>query len=109
KASAVVLARADSPLLTRPKDPTNDPNALVLQQPYGFGKVLYLGIDSTWRWRYRVGDLYHHRFWGQLARWAVADAWLPEGNRFVRFGSKSPIYQHDQDVELAARFGQDAP
>ena len=42
---------------------------IFVEQNYGFGRVLFVGIDSTWRWRYRVGDTYHHRFWGQLVRW----------------------------------------
>lgn len=108
KPGAQVLARADGPGLPKPKEATADPAGLVLQQPYGFGKVLYIGIESTWRWRYRVGDLYHHRFWGQLMRWAVSDPWLPEGNRFVRFGAKAPIYRHDQEVEVAVRVGENA-
>lgn len=109
KPGAVVLARAEHSSLPQAKDPSLDARGLVLQQPYGFGKVLYVGLESTWRWRYRVGDLYHHRFWGQLARWAVSDPWLPEGNRYVRFGAKAPIYRHDQEVELAARLGEEAP
>jgi hypothetical protein len=109
KPGAVVLARAESPEMPKYKDAASDPAGLVLQQPYGFGKALYVGVDSTWRWRYRVGDLYHHRFWGQVMRWAVADAWLPEGNRYVRYGAKAPIYRHDQEVEVTARLGGDAP
>jgi hypothetical protein len=109
KPGAIVLARADSPEMPKFKDDANDAAGLVLQQPYGFGKVLYLGLDSSWRWRYRAGDLYHHRFWGQVMRWAAADAWLPEGNRYVRFGAKAPIYRHDQEVEVTARLGDDAP
>src|SRR5262249_60166206 len=48
-------------------------NALFARQPYGFGRVLFIGLDSTWRWRYRTGDLYHHRLWGQVIRWAAAE------------------------------------
>jgi hypothetical protein len=111
KPGAVVLARAASSELPafQKKDSSEDAAATVLQQPYGFGKVLYIGVDSTWRWRYRVGDLYHHRFWGQLVRWAVSDPWLPEGNRYVRYGAKAPIYRHDQEIELAARLGEETP
>jgi hypothetical protein len=76
---------------------------------YGFGRVLFLGIDSTWRWRYRVGDAYHHRFWGQLARWAAADKLLPAGNRHVRFGSREPVYSEGDEVDLAARLSATLP
>jgi len=37
----------------------------------GLGKVLYLGTDSFWRWRYRARWTYHHRFWGQVLLWAT--------------------------------------
>jgi hypothetical protein len=33
----------------------------------GSGKALYLGFDESWRWRFNVGDLYHQRFWNQVA------------------------------------------
>ena len=59
--------------------------AVIVQQPYGFGQVIWLGIDSTWRWRYRVGDKYHHRFWGQLAR-SAAQSKAVLGNEYVKFG-----------------------
>lgn len=59
--------------------------AVFAAQPYGLGKVLWVGTDATWRWRYRAGDLYHHRFWGQVVRWAAAGK-LAAGNDWVRFG-----------------------
>ena len=62
-----------------------------MHQYYGFGQVLWIGIDSTWRWRHRVGDKYHHRFWGQLARWAAENK-ASAGNEFVRLSlDKSQI------------------
>ncbi|MGF1581602.1 MAG: hypothetical protein ACFCD0_19920 [Gemmataceae bacterium] len=77
-------------------------SVLVLQN-YGFGRVLYLGVDSTWRWRFRVGDLYHHTFWGQVIRWAAAGKLLPSGNKYVRYGSQQPVYTKGEDVEIVAR------
>ena len=74
-----------------------------MQQNYGLGRVLYIGIDSTWRWRKGVGDLYHHRFWGQVTRWA-ADRPLEIGNDFLHFGAAEPVYRSGQDVELFVRF-----
>lgn len=78
---ATVLAvarRADEPSLQFERD-----NAMIVHQYYGFGQVLWIGIDSTWRWRHRVGDQYHHRFWAQLARWAARNK-ASAGNDFVR-------------------------
>ncbi len=42
---------------------------LLVTQTFGTGKVLFLGHDSAWKWRKGVEDLYHYRFWGQVARW----------------------------------------
>lgn len=82
---------------------------LILLQNYGFGKVLYVGIDSTWRWRFRRGDADHHRFWGQVVRWAGSDAWLAGGQgKKVRFGSRLPVYAFGQPVDLLMRLGSDA-
>lgn len=93
---------------TAPAKEDSDTGILV-QQNYGFGRVLFVGIDSTWRWRYRVGDTYHHRFWGQLARWSAADKLLPAGNRFIRYGPREPAYSEGQEVELAVRLGENLP
>jgi hypothetical protein len=78
-------------------------SAVVVRQSYGFGRVVFVGLDSTWRWRYKVGDLYHHRFWGQAIRWAASDKPLVVGNPFVRFGTPQPVYQAGQDVEIVSR------
>jgi hypothetical protein len=66
--------------------------SLIVRQPYGRGQVLFVGLDSTWRWRYRIGDTYHHRFWGQVIRWASSD--------YIRFGTDKPVYQEGQDVTV---------
>jgi hypothetical protein len=79
--------------------------ALMARHTYGRGQVLYVGLDSTWRWRYRIGDTYHHRFWGQVIRWASSD--------YIRFGTDKPVYQEGQDVtvdlDLADRGSQAMP
>ncbi len=79
--------------------------AVIAKQNYGFGRVLYVGIDSTWRWRYKVGDYYHHRFWGQVAQWAASDRLLPTVNAAgtIRFGTREPAFRAGQDVEFVVR------
>ena len=44
---------------------------LVAVQRVGSGKVMYLGLEGTWRWRKALGDKYHYRFWAQTVRWMV--------------------------------------
>ena len=81
---------------------------MIARQNYGFGRVLFVGIDSTWRWRFRADSLYHHRFWGQVARWA-ADRPLSAANRAVRFGTPQAIYRPGDAVEVMARLQRQAP
>jgi hypothetical protein len=82
--------------------------ALIARQSYGFGRVLFVGLDSTWRWRFKVGDTYHHRFWGQAIRWAAADKPLVTGNAYVRFGTPQPVYRQGEEIELVARIAEEA-
>ena len=77
--------------------------ALIVQQYYGQGQVLWLGIDSTWRWRHVVGDKYHHRFWGQLGRWAAHNKAVA-GNAFVKFGPERPDVSVGENILLKARW-----
>ena len=95
-------------LMPEPSQDEADTGILV-QQNYGFGRVLFVGLDSTWRWRFRVGDVYHHRFWGQLARWSAAEKLLPAGNRWVRYGPREPIYAETEEVEFAVRLSELLP
>jgi hypothetical protein len=107
KPGATVLAYVDpgqGDAALREKD-----NALIVRHAFGFGRVLFVGLDSTWRWRFRVGDTYHHRFWGQVIRWAATDKPLVEGNEWVRFGAKEPVYQQGQEVEVVVRLSEDTP
>jgi hypothetical protein len=78
-------------------------HALIVHQHLGSGQVLWLGFDGTWRWRHRVGDTYHHRFWGQLARWAAANK-VTSGNEFVRFGPDRSDIELGDDAILRARW-----
>jgi hypothetical protein len=82
-------------------------NALIVRQNYGFGRVLFVGLDSTWRWRYKTGDVYHHRFWGQAIRWAASDKPLVAGNEFLRFGTHEPVFNQGQEVEVVVRLADE--
>lgn len=47
----------------------------------GSGKTLYLAHDSAWRWRRGVEDLYHFRFWKNVARWMSYQRNMAAGER----------------------------
>ena len=77
-------------------------NALIVVHTVGHGRVLMLNTDRTWRMRYRVGDVHHHRFWGQALRWAAADR-LPDGAATVRLGADRPRYTQGERPVIQAQ------
>jgi hypothetical protein len=110
KPGATVLAYAAEPVTTdrAQRKKQQDGQGLIVRQNYGKGKVLYVGVDSTWRWRYKTGDRFHHRFWGQIVRWAVGDRLLEGGNAQVRFGAEHTQYDPGQPMQVMLRLGDDA-
>ena len=67
----VIRAKSGTEVLAVHSNRRNDYGRipLLVTNRVGSGKVLFLGHDSAWRWRRGVEDLYHYRFWGQVARW----------------------------------------
>jgi hypothetical protein len=113
KDGAEVLARVPNQSPRRLGSPTvpDRPAALIARQNYGFGRVLYLGLDSTWRWRFLVGHDHHHRFWKQVVQWAAADRLLPTTNPAgtIRFGTREPVYPPGRDAEFLLRTTEAVP
>ena len=66
------------------------------------GRTLFLGVDSTWMWRYRYGDRFHERFWRNALRW-VALGRLKSGDRRVQLETLRSNYNLDERVTLEAR------
>ena len=60
KPAAITLA-----ISSDPTERADDGEVLpvVVSQMYGRGPVLYVGFDSTWRWRYVSEGSYFRRFW----------------------------------------------
>ena len=77
-------------------------NALVVVQDYGRGKVMMLNFDQTWRLRFKIGDTYHHRLWGQIMRWGVGEK-LRAGEDGLRLGTDKLIYTPGQTPRVLAR------
>lgn len=77
-------------------------NAVISTIRAGLGKVLFLNTDETWRFRYGVGDTYHHRFWGQVMRWGAGPN-LRSGNNFVRLGSDRLSYTPEDPITVTAK------
>ncbi len=77
-------------------------HALIVSRQVSLGRVLMLGFDRTWRLRHRIGDTYHHKFWGQVIRWATADK-LSAGTRHVKIGTDRTRYAPHSPIRVRAK------
>ncbi len=76
--------------------------ALLVTRQTGKGKVALLLTDRTWRLREGAGDLYHHRFWGNLVRWGAGPVMRSGGTR-ARLGTDQLTYTPDDRAKVTAR------
>jgi len=75
---------------------------LIVSRRTGQGRVVYVAHDESWRWRYNVADLYHQRFWNQLAQWTMQAPYAVE-NDYVALDSGDRSYGSGQDILIRAR------
>jgi hypothetical protein len=96
KPGATVLAQHPSLTGTDGKIP------LMAIQQVGEGTSFMTMVDSTWQWRFRVGDKYFYRFWGQVVR-SLTPHELPGANRFMRLTVDRPTLMLGEKVGIRAR------
>lgn len=104
KGEATVLAAVIPPGAKQTLE-TERQNAIIVRQQAGYGQVLWIGFDGTWRWRHRVGDEHHHRFWGQIARWGARFKALAR-NEFVAFGPLQPSIELGEEAVFRATWNR---
>jgi hypothetical protein len=75
---------------------------LMAVQQVGEGTSFMTLVDSTWEWRYRVGDKYFYRFWGQVIR-SLTPHELPGANKFVRVTTDRDRYTLGEKAIIRAR------
>ena len=91
--SEVLLFAAEGTAMTAP---------LMVVRESGRGKTVFFATDETWLLRYRTGDTYHHRFWGNVVGWGAGEK-LRDGNLHARAGTDSLHYAPDDPVRIVAR------
>ncbi len=77
-------------------------HAFLSWHQVGAGKVVYLAAPLTYQLRFRQGDRYHHRFWGQLMRW-VTSRNLSVGTQNVRIATDRVRYKVGEEVDVMVR------
>lgn len=75
---------------------------LMATQKTGEGTCFLALVDSTWLWRYRRGDKYFYRFWGQVLR-SMTPHELPGENRFAKLTTDRTTYALGEPIVLRAR------
>lgn len=86
----------------RQRDESDQRPTFLAWHRFGRGRVVTITAPMTYQLRYRQGDLYHHRFWGQLLRWAVAET-LSTGSSTVRITSDKADYAAGEDVRVSVQ------
>ncbi len=92
-----VLLRANSTIADQP---------LLVTRRFGAGKVLFMATDETWRWRYKVADLVHRRFWTQLARWVMRVPMAVQ-SEFISLDTGGVHHDADKSIEIRAQLRAD--
>jgi hypothetical protein len=82
----------------------------VVTRPFGAGRVFYHAFDDSWRWRYEVGDLYHVRYWNQVANW-IAELPFAVRDKFVSLDAGAITYKPGEsaDIRVRVRDGEGKP
>lgn len=78
------------------------PAPLIASHYYGAGRVILHAIDGTYRWRFRVGDVYFARYWVQTLR-SLARSKRPEGAASLEIASDRKRYEPGDPVRLRMR------
>ncbi|TWT87269.1 hypothetical protein Mal64_28070 [Pseudobythopirellula maris] len=87
----------------RAKLATGEAAPMIVSQFYGAGRVLMHAFDSSWSWRYRVGDAYFARYWVQAIR-ELARGKLTAGGEGVELASTRKLYEAGEPVRLRLRY-----
>lgn len=72
-------------------------------QYVGSGKVLFHATDETWRWRYRVGDVFFARYWVQTIRYLSRSKLLGK-DRAAELTVDRREYRQGEPVRIRVRF-----
>ncbi len=99
KPAAEVLATGPTPPLSNTGEP------LVLQQFVGAGRVIYLGFEESWRWRFRGDEIRFNQFWIQMVRYLVRI----RPSRPEIYLDRQTAYRRGEPIRVSVRFPEDRP
>jgi hypothetical protein len=100
--SHVLISATIASSTATPKNSDSQTEAFLSWQYVGLGRVVYLAAPVTYQLRYRNGDTYHHRFWGQLLRWAIARE-MSSGSKTVHLITDKSSYEKGDTAQISIR------
>ncbi|MCH2207812.1 MAG: VWA domain-containing protein [Lentisphaerales bacterium] len=80
---------------------------LMAYHRFGRGQVLFLGFNSIWRWRYRIGSKYTDRFWGQTIQ-ALGLPHLLGTMHDVKIETVGRDFPAAEKIDITCRLANDA-
>jgi len=75
---------------------------LITEHYAGRGRVIFLGLDATYRWRRNIGDTLFYRFWGQALRHVARTPDRPEQASWMAVHPPRIEPGHPVSIELDA-------
>lgn len=77
-------------------------HVIIATTYYPAGRTLYIGVDSTWRWRFPYRDQYHDLFWRKMVRYLAQNKLRRKDYRFDLNTDRS-VYAINERIRIAAR------
>lgn len=94
--------RAGSEVLVEGMTRDGKPVPVIVHRRFGAGQVMHMAFDETWRWRYRVADRHHARFWNQMATWLMESPYAARDAR-ASLDAGAPSYQPGERAPIRVR------
>ncbi len=101
-AARVQGARPAASVLAVDPQAQNGQAPLAVLQSFGAGLCYSELTDNTWEWRWKVGDRYFYRYWGQVLR-ALTPKELPGNSHYVEINTDRTTYRLGQSATVSVR------
>jgi uncharacterized membrane protein len=99
KPAAEVLATQPAAQVTSVGEP------LAVQQFVGAGRVMFLGFEESWRWRFRADEPRFNQFWIQMVRYLAR---VRPSRAEIRL-DRQTAYRRGEPIRVTVRFPEDKP
>lgn len=102
RAAVRVTAKPDSEVWAYAVGTDQRQTPWLVTQLYGSGRVFYFSSDQTWRWRYKLADQLHSKFWNQLLAAAMQPPYAASDD-YVSVGTDRVQYSEGDSANLRVR------